>query len=131
MRIYVIITGKIEGKMHAFLADEGIARFCTEKYVEAGPENYNNQYMHITNYNINKHSSNCVGEDEVEDVLKPNNATKRTLSAVLSEIENTSEDKEAAKTIRKNIHNLCEKTMSILTNFVILFTNPTTHMSEG
>jgi hypothetical protein len=32
LRIYVVVTGMKEGKIHAFLADEGLARFCTEKY---------------------------------------------------------------------------------------------------
>lgn len=32
LRIYVVVTGIKEGKIHAFLADEGLARFCTEKY---------------------------------------------------------------------------------------------------
>lgn len=32
LRIYVVVTGINEGKMHAFMADEGLARFCTEQY---------------------------------------------------------------------------------------------------
>ena len=32
MRIYVIATGFQDGDVHAFVADEGIARFCTEPY---------------------------------------------------------------------------------------------------
>lgn len=29
LRLYVVVTGMKEGNMHAFLADEGLARFCT------------------------------------------------------------------------------------------------------
>ena len=36
-RIYVIITGKTEGEMSAYLADDGIARFCSEQYQNASP----------------------------------------------------------------------------------------------
>ena len=32
LRIYVVVTGINEGEMHAFVSDEGLARFCTEKY---------------------------------------------------------------------------------------------------
>ena len=35
LRLYIVITGINEGKVHAFLADEGCARFCTEKYTPA------------------------------------------------------------------------------------------------
>lgn len=131
LRVYVIVTGKTEGKMNAFLADEAIARFCTVVYKEATSENINNKYMHITNYNINKFSKNCIDEEGVEDVLKPNSATKRTLSAVLAEIDNISVNKDASKTIRKNIQNLCKKTMAALMSYVILFTNPSTEMQEN
>lgn len=70
--------------MHAFLADEGITRFCCEEYENASPQNYKNQYMHITNFNINKHSKNCVDDSTIQDILKPNNGTKRTLTALLA-----------------------------------------------
>lgn len=49
IRVYVAITGTTEGKMHAFLADEGIVRFCTEDYQKAAPANFKNIQMHITN----------------------------------------------------------------------------------
>ena len=32
LRIYVVVTGINEGEMHAVIADEGLARFCTSKY---------------------------------------------------------------------------------------------------
>ena len=70
--------------MHAFVADEGVMRFCTEPYERASPKNFKNVFMHLTNFNINKHSKNCVDDSTVDDVLKPNNATKRTLTALLA-----------------------------------------------
>lgn len=48
--------------MHAFLADEGLARFCTEKYNKPTKANFKKTYMHLTNYSLNKHS-----DDYVED----------------------------------------------------------------
>ena len=75
-----------------FLADDGIARFCTETYETAAPNNLNNIYMHITNFNINKHSKKCVDDSTVQDILNPNNANKRTLKAVLEEIKQKSKN---------------------------------------
>ena len=43
--------------------------------------------MHLTNYSINKGSPDFVEDLNVKDVLKPNNATKRTLTALFAEIE--------------------------------------------
>lgn len=43
--------------------------------------------MHLTNYQINKGSKDFIDDLQVEDILKPNNATKRTLTALWAEIE--------------------------------------------
>lgn len=32
LTVYVVVTGTVEGGLHAFLADEGLARFCSKKY---------------------------------------------------------------------------------------------------
>jgi hypothetical protein len=40
LRIYIVVTGINEGKIQAFLADEGLARFCTEKYQKPTKENF-------------------------------------------------------------------------------------------
>ncbi len=32
LRVYVVITGVNEGDVRAYLAEEGLARFCTTKY---------------------------------------------------------------------------------------------------
>jgi len=82
LRVYVAIVGTgIHGQpMHAFVADEGLARFCTEKYKKPTKENFKNDFMHLTNYSINKTSDNYIWEPE--DVLAPNNGTKRTMTAL-------------------------------------------------
>ena len=79
IRLYVVITGTNEGLTHAFLADEGLVRFCTTKYEKAMPSNFQKVYMHLANYSINKYSKDFVEDVEVEDILKPNNASKRTI----------------------------------------------------
>lgn len=107
LRLYVITTGINEGNMHAFLCDEAIVRFCTEEYEKAAPGNFKNLYQHLTNYSINKGSKNFIEDVEVDDVLKPNNATKRTLTALFNEILQKTNDPKIVETIKTNIHNLC------------------------
>ena len=49
------------------LEQEGLARFATEKY-DPDPKHYKNQFMHLTNYSINKTSSKFVSNvDETAD----------------------------------------------------------------
>ena len=79
LRIYVVVTGIKEGKMHAFMADEGLARFCTEKYCKPTKANFKKMYMHMTNYSLNKNSETYVADYDIEDILSPNLGTKRTL----------------------------------------------------
>ena len=60
LRIYVMVTGINEGDMHAFIYDEGLARFCTEKYEKPTAANMKKAYMHLTNYSLNKMSEEYV-----------------------------------------------------------------------
>lgn len=73
--------------MHAFQADEGLARFCTQKYVRPSKENYKQTFMHLTNYSINKAADAYVDESQVEDILEPNDGSKRTLACLWKQIE--------------------------------------------
>lgn len=82
LRVYVVITGIKEGHFQAFLADEGLARFCTEKYQKPTKANFKKIFMHLTNYSVNKTSDEYVQEEEVDDILEPNDCTKRTLTAL-------------------------------------------------
>ena len=66
--------------MNAFICKEGLARFCTQRYQMPTRENLKNEYMHLTNYSINKASPDYVWEPE--DILSPNDGSKRTLEAV-------------------------------------------------
>ena len=118
LRLYVIITGINEGNMQAFLCDEAIVRFCTDEYEKATPSNFKNLYQHLTNYSINKGSKNFIEDVTVSDILKTNNATKRTLTALYNEILEKTNDPKIVQTIKTNIHNLCETTMVSLINFI-------------
>ena len=50
---------------HRYVYKEGLARFCTEKY-SADPRHLDNLFMHLTNYSINKYSSNFVQNEDAE-----------------------------------------------------------------
>jgi len=65
LRIYVVVTGLKDGDMHCFLADEGLARFCTSKYQKPTKDNFRDTFMHLTNYSINKSSDTWIDETEV------------------------------------------------------------------
>ena len=58
LRIYVLLYGINPLKIYLF--DDGLARFATHNYVSAKESDINNLYMHLTNYSINKTSSNFV-----------------------------------------------------------------------
>jgi hypothetical protein len=51
----------------AFIADEGLVRFCTEDYQKPNKENLQDLLSHLTNYSLNKISENYV---HVEDMAK-------------------------------------------------------------
>ena len=48
--------------------------------------------MHLANYSINKNSKDFIDDVSVEDILKPNKASKRTLNALYSEILEATND---------------------------------------
>ena len=54
LRVYVVVSRTKDGEIASFLADEGLARFCTQTYKRPGRENFKNIYMHLTNYAVNK-----------------------------------------------------------------------------
>jgi len=56
LRIYVLLSGIAPMKLYVF--EDGLARFATTPYEPPAPKNMGNMYMHLTNYAINKCSSN-------------------------------------------------------------------------
>ena len=51
MRIYILVTGFRPLKIYIY--DNGIVRFCSEKYT-TDAEKLNNNYVHITNYSVSR-----------------------------------------------------------------------------
>lgn len=124
LRLYVLSTGINEGNMQAFLHDEGLVRFCTEEYQKAETANFRHVFKHLTNSSINKHSKNYVDDVAADKIFEPNNSTTRTVTALWKEIEKTPGGAETVKTIKANIQKLCEATMTAVSNYMLMFSNP-------
>ncbi|XP_072794975.1 tubulin polyglutamylase TTLL6 isoform X2 [Vicugna pacos] len=58
LRIYVLMTSC--DPLRIFAYNEGLARFATTFYSHPCTDNLNDICMHLTNYSINKHSSNFL-----------------------------------------------------------------------
>lgn len=57
-RIYVLVAGC--DPLRLYIYNEGLVRFATEKYEPASEDNFDNLYMHLTNYAINKDNPKYV-----------------------------------------------------------------------
>ena len=64
LRIYVMLYGI--NPMRIFVYEEGLARFATVPYEEPKNANMRNMFMHLTNYAINKESSDYKQNENAE-----------------------------------------------------------------
>ncbi|KFO34938.1 Tubulin polyglutamylase TTLL6 [Fukomys damarensis] len=71
LRIYVLVTSC--DPLRVFVYNEGLARFATTSYSQPCADNLDDICMHLTNYSINKHSSNFIQD--------AHSGSKRKLSA--------------------------------------------------
>jgi len=46
--------------LQIYMARDGLARFCTVPYQHPNNRNIHSAYMHLTNYSLNKRSSNYL-----------------------------------------------------------------------
>ncbi|XP_028293835.1 tubulin polyglutamylase TTLL5 isoform X2 [Gouania willdenowi] len=86
MRLYVLVTSY--DPLLIYVYEEGLARFATVKY-ELTSKNIKNTFMHLTNYSVNKKSSDYVSCDdpEVEDY-----GNKWSMSAALRYLKQEGKD---------------------------------------
>lgn len=94
----------IGARGRCYLYKEGMARFCTDEYTAVKNSNLNNQFMHLTNYAINKKSENYEfneGEDEADQ------GSKRSMSSVFELLAEQGHDVEL---LWKRIQEICVKT---------------------
>ncbi|KAM3871354.1 tubulin polyglutamylase TTLL5 [Diretmus argenteus] len=86
VRLYVLVTSY--DPLLIYVYEEGLTRFATVKYNRAS-KNIKNQFMHLTNYSVNKKSSDYVSCDdpEVEDY-----GNKWSMSAMLRYLKQEGKD---------------------------------------
>ncbi|NWH80204.1 TTLL5 polyglutamylase, partial [Piaya cayana] len=89
VRLYVLVTSY--DPLVIYLYEEGLARFATVRYDQAS-KNIKNQFMHLTNYSVNKKSRDYVSCDdpEVEDY-----GNKWSMSAMLRYLKQKGRDTAA------------------------------------
>ncbi|KAM9294337.1 tubulin polyglutamylase TTLL5 [Gastrophryne carolinensis] len=86
VRLYVLITSY--DPLVIYLYEEGLTRFATVRY-DRTSKNIKNQFMHLTNYSVNKKSGDYVSCDdpEVEDY-----GNKWSMSAMLRYLKQEGKD---------------------------------------
>lgn len=62
LRIYALVLSCDPLRIHVF--NDGLARFCTEKYEPPKSHNLKDVCMHLTNYAVNKHNENFVFNED-------------------------------------------------------------------
>ncbi|XP_074812078.1 tubulin polyglutamylase TTLL5 isoform X5 [Natator depressus] len=102
VRLYVLVTSY--DPLVVYLYEEGLARFATVRY-DQGTKNIKNQFMHLTNYSVNKKSGDYVSCDdpEVEDY-----GNKWSMSAMLRYLKQEGKD---TTTLMANVEDLIIKTI--------------------
>lgn len=73
LRIYALVTSV--DPLRIYIHEEGMARFCTEKYSPPTHSNLENCYSHLTNFSLNKKNENFTdrskrAKSEVFDQIK-------------------------------------------------------------
>ncbi|XP_068254897.1 tubulin polyglutamylase TTLL5 isoform X2 [Nyctibius grandis] len=89
VRLYVLVTSY--DPLVIYLYEEGLVRFATVRYDQTS-KNIKNQFMHLTNYSVNKKSGDYVSCDdpEVEDY-----GNKWSMSAMLRYLKQEGRDTAA------------------------------------
>ncbi len=83
LRLYVLIVGL--NPVRAYLADEGLARLCTEDYVPPNAQNMRNMFSHLTNFSLNKESDKY--KEPGEEFLTDGSGNKRLLTVTWKTME--------------------------------------------
>lgn len=117
-RMYFMIKGVED--MEAYIAFEGLVRFCTEEYIDPKPkaedsddpegemDNWRERYAdnlmgHLTNYCLNKDSAKYVNNNNFK---QSDDGTKRLLSNVLKVMKQRGVDIDKFK---KDVRDICSK----------------------
>eukprot|EP00746_Dinoflagellata_sp_MGD_P123622 gnl/MRDRNA2_/MRDRNA2_58246_c0_seq1.p1 gnl/MRDRNA2_/MRDRNA2_58246_c0~~gnl/MRDRNA2_/MRDRNA2_58246_c0_seq1.p1 ORF type:complete len:924 (-),score=137.93 gnl/MRDRNA2_/MRDRNA2_58246_c0_seq1:122-2893(-) len=81
LRLYVVVSSY--DPLRIYLGDEGLVRFATEKY-SASPKTLGLRNMHLTNYSVNKHSSNYTRNTDNKKVASSGGMVVASANSTLS-----------------------------------------------
>ena len=84
-RVYVLVMGT--DPLRIYLYEDGLVRFATETYKSPTKTNLKQQYIHLTNYSINKYNQKFNSTDKEK-------GHKRSLKSVLSNLKEKGYDTE-------------------------------------
>ncbi|KFH11009.1 Tubulin-tyrosine ligase family protein [Toxoplasma gondii VAND] len=90
LRIYVLLAGC--NPLRLFVHQDGLVRFATSPYSKPTGKNLRDKTMHLTNYAINKTSSNFTPN---KDPANPSKGHKRSLFHVLDHLKSEGHDVDA------------------------------------
>ena len=71
--------------VRAYLADEGLARLCTEDYKQPNSQNMKNMFSHLTNFSLNKESDKYI--EPGEEFMSDGSGNKRLLATTWKTME--------------------------------------------
>uniref|UniRef100_A0A1I7UAV7 Tubulin--tyrosine ligase-like protein 5 n=1 Tax=Caenorhabditis tropicalis TaxID=1561998 RepID=A0A1I7UAV7_9PELO len=110
LRIYVAVTSFYP--LVAYVYSEGLARLASKPYDISASSSESDEYVHLTNYSINKNSTSFVRNESMssEDL-----GHKWTLGALLRYVENEGKD---AKLLMLRIEDLIVKSLLSIQNSV-------------
>ncbi|KAF1750239.1 hypothetical protein GCK72_016786 [Caenorhabditis remanei] len=110
LRIYVAVTSFYP--LVAYVYSEGLARLASKPYDTSASSTDSNEFVHLTNYSINKNSTSFVRNESMssEDL-----GHKWTLGALLRYVENEGKD---AKLLMLRIEDLIVKSLLSIQNSV-------------
>ena len=100
IRLYVMVTSV--DPLRVYLYKEGMVRFATVEYEPPNEENINNDYIHLTNYAINKNNSNFTFNEDNND-----KGHKRTLKLFWKSLKDSGIETDI---IQKEIKDIIIKT---------------------
>ena len=123
LRIYVLLTSVDPLRIYIFR--EGMARFCTEKYVKPRAGNLDQVFSHLTNYSLNKKNERF---EQPEDAERADCGSKRSLSSVLEDIRKQGHDVDV---LMREIDDIIRRTIGGVQPFLANNYHTAVTMNDG
>ena len=110
LRIYVLVASVKPLRLYLF--KDGLVRICTEPYSAPSKENISNPMMHLTNYAVNKQSSNFhqPTASSSDDSVGQDDCSKRSLHWFMHFVEENY-GKQKVDSLWNKIGKVCVRTL--------------------